>query len=125
MIDINIIRTNKELVVNNLKKKYQEYKIPVLDEILDLDTKVRELKITGDNLRQERNKTSDEILSNMRPTTRQSVRSSMKNCLKIIECEEKDLEEQEKAKLMILSSDWEEMILEAEKYRRKRYNKYS
>ena len=61
MIDINIIRTNKELVVNNLKKKYQEHKLPVLDEILELDKKVRELKISGDTLRQERNKTSDEI----------------------------------------------------------------
>lgn len=39
------------------------------------------------------NKTSDEILSTMRPTTRQSVRNSMKNSLRIIECEEKDLEE--------------------------------
>ena len=61
MIDINIIRTNRSLVEENLKKKYQESKLPVLDEIIDLDKKVRELKITGDNLRQERNKTSDEI----------------------------------------------------------------
>ncbi|MBQ2873545.1 MAG: serine--tRNA ligase [Bacilli bacterium] len=61
MIDINIIRTNRELVEKNLKNKYQENKLPVLDEILELDKQVRELKINGDNLRQERNKTSDEI----------------------------------------------------------------
>ncbi len=61
MIDINIIRSKHEIVVNNLKKKYQEEKIPLLDEIIELDKKVRELKIKGDNLRQERNKTSDEI----------------------------------------------------------------
>ena len=61
MIDINIIRNNRELVENNLRKKYQEDKISILDEIIDLDKKVRELKINGDNLRQERNKTSDEI----------------------------------------------------------------
>ena len=61
MIDINIIRTNRKLVEDNLKKKYQEDKLPVLDEIIELDQKVRELKINGDNLRQERNKTSDEI----------------------------------------------------------------
>ena len=61
MIDINIIRNNRKLVEDNLKKKYQESKIPVLDEIISIDQKVRELKITGDNLRQERNKTSDEI----------------------------------------------------------------
>jgi len=61
MIDINIIRTNRKLVEDNLKKKYQEEKLPLLDEITELDKKVRELKINGDNLRQERNKTSDEI----------------------------------------------------------------
>ena len=61
MIDINIIRTNRKLVEDNLKKKYQESKLPILDEIIELDKKVRELKINGDNLRQERNKTSDEI----------------------------------------------------------------
>ena len=61
MIDINIIRTNRKLVEENLKKKYQEEKLPILDKIIELDKKVRELKINGDNLRQERNKTSDEI----------------------------------------------------------------
>ena len=61
MIDINIIRTNRKLVEDNLKKKFQEEKLPVLDEILNLDKEVRNLKIEGDNLRQERNKTSDEI----------------------------------------------------------------
>ena len=61
MIDINLIRTNRKLVEDNLKKKYQENKLPILDEIVELDKKVRELKINGDNLRQERNQTSDEI----------------------------------------------------------------
>ena len=61
MIDINLIRTNRSLVEENLKKKYQESKLPILDEIVELDKKVRELKITGDKLRQERNATSDEI----------------------------------------------------------------
>ena len=61
MIDINLIRNNRSLVENNLKKKYQESKIPMLDEIIELDKKVRELKSEGDNLRQVRNATSDEI----------------------------------------------------------------
>ena len=61
MIDINLIRTNKKLVEENLKKKYQENKLSTLDEIVELDKKVRELKINGDNLRQERNNTSNEI----------------------------------------------------------------
>jgi len=42
MIDINIIRTNRNLVEDNLRKKYQEDKLPILDEIIELDKKVRE-----------------------------------------------------------------------------------
>jgi len=61
MIDINIIRTNRKLVEDNLKKKFQEEKIPLLDEIIAIDKEVRDLKVNGDNLRQERNATSDEI----------------------------------------------------------------
>ena len=61
MIDINLIRNNRKLVEDNLKKKYQENKLPLIDEILDIDKKVRELKLNGDNLRQERNTISDEI----------------------------------------------------------------
>ena len=54
MIDINLIRNNRELVEDNLKKKYQESKLPILDEIISLDKKVRELKTEGDNLRKKR-----------------------------------------------------------------------
>ena len=61
MIDINLIRNNRKLVEKNIKKKYQESKLPILDEIISLDKKVRELKTEGDNLRKTRNTTSDEI----------------------------------------------------------------
>ena len=61
MIDINLIRNNKELVKENIRKKFQEHKIIIVDEIEELDKKNRELKIQGDNLRSERNKISDSI----------------------------------------------------------------
>jgi seryl-tRNA synthetase len=61
MIDINLIRNNRTLVEENLKKKYQESKLPILDEIIEIDKKVRQLKLDGDNFRQIRNTTSDEI----------------------------------------------------------------
>lgn len=61
MIDINIIRNNKELVKENIKKKFQDNKLPLVDEVLELDGKLKELKIAGDTLRQERNQISDEI----------------------------------------------------------------
>ena len=60
MIDINLIRTNRKLVEDNLKKKYQENKLPTLDEIVETDKKVRELKIQGDNLRQENSRLTQE-----------------------------------------------------------------
>ena len=66
MIDINIIRNNKELVKENIKKKFQDNKIPMVDEIISLDEKVRTLKIEGDSLRQERNSMSAEIGALMR-----------------------------------------------------------
>ena len=50
MIDINLIRNNKEVVIENLKKKFQDEKIGMVDEIVDLDKKVREIKTQGDEL---------------------------------------------------------------------------
>jgi len=61
MIDIKFLRENPDKVKENIKKKFQDKKIPLVDEIIELDTKVRELKLSGDNLRKERNSISDEI----------------------------------------------------------------
>ena len=61
MIDINLIRTNPELVKENIKKKFQDKKLPLVDKVLELDTKNRDLKQEGDNLRSSRNKLSAEI----------------------------------------------------------------
>ena len=58
MIDINLIRTNPELVKQNIKKKFQDKKLPLVDEVVKLDLKNRELKAEGDNLRAERNQLS-------------------------------------------------------------------
>ena len=61
MIDIKLIREDKEKVINNLKKKFQEEKIPMLDEILALDEKRRTNQTKGDELRKQRKDLSDEI----------------------------------------------------------------
>ena len=66
MIDINIIRNDKEKVITNLKKKYQEEKIPLVDRILTNDKKLRDIKVTADELRMNRNKISDAIGQDMR-----------------------------------------------------------
>ncbi|MDD2518440.1 MAG: serine--tRNA ligase [Bacilli bacterium] len=66
MIDLNLIRNNKELVKENIRKKFQDHKLPLVDEVLKLDEKNRELKSEGDNLRSARNNKSSEIGALMR-----------------------------------------------------------
>ncbi len=61
MLDIKFVRENKELVKENIKKKFQDEKLPLVDEVILLDEKMRKLKLNGDNLRKERNSISDEI----------------------------------------------------------------
>ena len=61
MIDINLIRENRELVKENIKKKFQDHKLPLVDEVYELDIKYRESKTKADNLRSERNNLSNQI----------------------------------------------------------------
>ena len=61
MIDINIIRTNPEFVKENIKKKFQNEKVELVDKVLVLDEKVRALKQEGDSLRAKRNTLSNQI----------------------------------------------------------------
>ena len=61
MIDINLIRENKDLVKENIKKKFQDSKLPLVDEVEEKDKKYREIKKRADELRAERNKISAEI----------------------------------------------------------------
>ena len=66
MIDINLIRTNKELVKENIKKKFQDEKLPLVDEVEELDKQNRALKQECDALRASRNTLSTEIGKLMR-----------------------------------------------------------
>ena len=66
MIDITLIRENKELVKENIKKKFQDQKLPLVDEVYDLDLKFRENKQKGDNLRALKNEKSALIGNLMR-----------------------------------------------------------
>ncbi|MCK5149871.1 serine--tRNA ligase [Candidatus Pacearchaeota archaeon] len=61
MIDIKLIRDNPELVKENMKKKFQEEKFVLVDNVRKLDEKWRALKYKEDNLRSERNKISQQI----------------------------------------------------------------
>ena len=61
MIDINLIRTNPDLVKENIKKKFQDSKLELVDKVIELDGEHRRLKQEGDSLRASRNSLSQEI----------------------------------------------------------------
>ena len=66
MLDIKFVRENPEIVKQNIKNKFQDEKLPLVDEVIELDVKIRKLKQDGDVLRQTRNTTSDAIGALMR-----------------------------------------------------------
>ena len=66
MLDIKFVRENPEKVKENIKKKFQDQKLPLVDEAIELDEKQRKLKLEGDNLRSERNNISNSIGALMR-----------------------------------------------------------
>lgn len=61
MIDIKELRTNPERVKENIRKKFQDEKLPLVDEVIELDAKYREAKVKADELRNKRNVMSKQI----------------------------------------------------------------
>ncbi len=66
MIDIKLIREQRDLVRENIKKKFQDEKLPLVDEIYELDLKYRNAKKDADDMRSKKNKLSEEIGALMR-----------------------------------------------------------
>ncbi len=61
MIDIKFLRENPDVVKENIKKKFQYHKLVLVDEVIELDNKNREVKLKGDELRSKRNSLSSQI----------------------------------------------------------------
>ena len=116
MIDIKLIRENKEMVKENIRKKFQEPKLSLVDEVYDLDTLYRECKSKGDNLRSEKNKLSDSIGALMREKRQDDAEEAKKGVAKIQkeieELEEKEttLESQIKEKMMVIPNIIDESV---------------
>ena len=66
MIDIKFLRENPEIVKQNIKNKFQNQKLPLVDEVIELDKKSRSIKLHGDELRAKRKTLSDSVGSFMR-----------------------------------------------------------
>ena len=94
MIDIKFLRENPDKVKENIKKKFQDQKLELVDEVIKLDAEYREIKIKADNLRQERNSISDQIGTLMREGKKEEG-LALKDKVTNINEELKQLEEKE------------------------------
>ena len=107
MIDINLIRQNPELVKENIRKKFQDKKLPYVDEVIKLDNKNRALKKEGDDLRANRNKLSSEIgllMKNKKIEEANNIKQQVvKNNQRIIEIEKEENEISNQIKKLMMS----------------------
>lgn len=94
MLDIKFVRENPDIVKENIKKKFQDEKLPLVDEAIDLDRRFRESKSRADSLRAERNRISKEIGGLMAKGLREEAEKTKQKVAAIAQ-ELKDLEEQE------------------------------
>ena len=92
MLDIKFLRDNPEIVKDNLRKKFQDHKLPLVDEVIELDKKNREIKQNGDELRQQRNSLSSQIGKLMQQGKKEEAESIKKQVTdinnKLVENEE-------------------------------------
>ena len=108
MIDINLIRNNKELVKENIKKKFQNEKLELVDKVQDLDIENRKVKVQIDELRNKRNTISDEIGKLMREgkkdegLAKKDEVGKINEQIKLLEEKEIELSEQIKKIMMVI-----------------------
>ena len=108
MIDIKLIRENKDLVKENIKKKFQDAKLPLVDEVYDMDISYRKIKTEADEARSKVNTLSKEIGNLMRDKKIQEANkikqevASIKNNIPILEEQEETLERKIKEKMMLI-----------------------
>ena len=116
MIDIKLIRENRELVKENIKKKFQDEKLGLVDEVYEYDLTYREYKQEGDNLRAKRNDLSGQIGGLMRDGKKdeaEKIKSEVSEInTRITELEEKEarLEEEIKSRMMVIPNIIDERV---------------
>ena len=95
MLDIKFVRANPDAVKENIKKKFQDEKIPMVDEVIEFDAKYRAVKTRCDELRAQRNKKSKEIGGLMAKGQKEEA-EKIKSEVKAMADEMTKLEEDEK-----------------------------
>ncbi len=116
MIDIKLIRENPELVKENIKKKFQDEKLPLVDEVAALDKEVREAKQKGDALRADRNRISKEIGLLMRDGKKEEAEAAkakvkeMGDEMTALEAKEAELAEEIKKRMYVIPNIIDESV---------------
>ena len=107
MIDIKFLRENPELVKENIRKKFQDKKLPLVDEVIELDKEYRANKTEADNLRASRNKVSKQIGALMAQGKKDEAEEAKKqvaaNAARLAELEEIERELEEKLKTVMMT----------------------
>ncbi|HCY59278.1 MAG TPA: serine--tRNA ligase, partial [Lachnoclostridium sp.] len=108
MLDLRFVRENPEVVKQNIRNKFQDAKLPLVDEVIELDEENRKVKKEADDLRANRNKISKQIGALMGQGKREEAEEVKKQVtaasdhLAELEEKEKDLEERIKKIMMTI-----------------------
>ncbi len=108
MLDIKFVRENPEAVKENIRKKFQEKKLPLVDEVIALDTELRAAKTEADDLRAKRNKVSKEIGGLMAQGKKEEAEAAKKQVsefadrLAALEVKETELSEKLTKNMMVI-----------------------
>ncbi len=108
MLDIKFVRSNPEVVKQNIKNKFQDSKLPLVDEVLELDQKNREIKGEVEALRAEKNKTSKQIGAMMAQGKKEEAEELKRkgtesaDKMEALSAEEKEVEEKIKKIMMTI-----------------------
>ncbi len=108
MIDIKFLRENPEIVKENIKKKFQDSKLPLVDEVIALDAEARQVQQEADDLRASRNRISKEIGALMKEGKKEEAEAKKaevaENAKRLQELEEKEpvLQEEILKRMMVI-----------------------
>ena len=107
MIDIKFLRKNPDVVKENIKKKFQDNKLPLVDEVIALDKELRSYQLKADTLRGDRNRLSKEIgglMAKGQKEEAEKVKAQVKAFSdELAECEAKETELSEKVKQIMMT----------------------
>ena len=116
MLDIKFLRENPDIVKENIKKKFQDHKLPLVDEVIELDKELRDARLKGDTLRAERNSKSSEIgnlMKNKKVDEANAIKaevSKINDELLNVEKAEAELADKIKEKMMIIPNIIDESV---------------